>query len=127
VSLQLLARPATLLPSETPMDIGLQAAAHRDVLVTQVDGAVHGLLDVSVARALAARDSHAPVALAVSRFPPDAIVLPGDDPAQVAQRARAGGFVAMLLIDDDGRPAGVLRCEDIFAALTRRSYRKGRA
>jgi hypothetical protein len=34
----------------------------------------------------------------------------------------------MLLIDDDGRPAGVLRPEDILAVLNRRSPdRKGHA
>jgi Zn-dependent protease len=126
VSLRSLARPATMLPTETPVSTGLQAAAERDVLITETDGAVRGMLDIPAAHALAGRDPLAPVSLVAGRFPPDAIVFPGDDPAQVAERARA--FGTMLLIDDDGRPAGVLRREDILAVLNRRyPNRKGHA
>jgi Zn-dependent protease len=125
LQLRSLARPATMLPTETPVGTALRAAEHQDVLVTEADGTVRGVLDVTAAHTLAARDPSAPASLAVQRFSPDAIVLPGDDPADVARRARTGAFAAMLLIDDDGRPAGVLRSEDIFAALNRRSYGKG--
>jgi Zn-dependent protease len=126
VSLGSLARPVHLLPSETPVGTALQAAAQRDVLVIETDGTVRGLLDAPAALALAGRDPRAPALLVAVRFPPDAIVLPGDDPTQVAQRARDGTFAALLLIDDDGRPAGVLRPEDILAVLNRRPHdRKG--
>jgi hypothetical protein len=109
-----------MVPSETPVGTALRAAAQPDVLVIEADGTVRGLLDVPAARALAGRNPRAPASLVAARFPPDAIVLPGDDPAQVARRARDGTFPAMLLIDDDGRPAGVLRPAEILAVLNRR-------
>jgi Zn-dependent protease len=124
VSLASLARPATMLPTETPVGSALQAAAGRDVLIVEDDGAVRGMLDVPAAHALASRDPQAPASLVAGRFAPDAIVFPGDDPAQVTKRT--AGFATMLLIDDDGRPAGVLRREDMLAVLDRR-YRKGPA
>jgi Zn-dependent protease len=128
VSIGSLARPATMVPTETPIGTALQAAAQRDVLVIEADGMVRGLLDVPAAWALAGRDPRAPASLAAVRFSADAIVLPDDDPAQVAQRARDGTFQAMLLIDEAGRPAGVLRPEDILAVLDRRyPDRKGPA
>ncbi len=133
LSLGSLARPAIMLPTETPIGSALRSAAGQDVLVIETDGMVRGLLDVPAARALADRDPGAPASLVAARFAPDALVLPGEDPAHVAQRARDGTFSAMLLIDDDGRPAGVLRAEDILAVLARRDLpdrrpdRKGHA
>jgi Zn-dependent protease len=124
VSLASLARPATMLPTQTPVGSALREAALRDVLIVEADGAVRGMLDVPAAHALASRDPQAPASLVAGRFSPDAIVFPADDPAQVAKRTAA--FATMLLIDDDGRPAGVLRREDMLAVLDRR-YRKGPA
>jgi CBS domain-containing protein len=122
------ARPATTLPTEAPVAAALELAA-QDVLVTEADGAVRGLLDVPAARALAGRDPQAPVSLVAGRFAADAIVFADDDPTQVALRVRAGAFSAMLLVDDDGRPVGVLHRADVLAALDGRHHpgRKGHA
>jgi CBS domain-containing protein len=128
ISLRSVARPATTLPTEAPVAAALELAA-QDVLVTEADGAVRGLLDVPAARALAGRDPQAPVSLVAGRFAADAIVFADDDPTQVALRVRAGAFSAMLLVDDDGRPVGVLHRADVLAALDGRHHpgRKGHA
>ena len=107
-----LARPVVQLPTETPVALALEAAAERDVILTEADGVARGLLDMPAARALADRDPRAPASL-VPAVSPEAIVLPDDDPAEVAERTRVVDAADFLLVDDTGQPAGVLRREDI--------------
>jgi len=123
VSIRSLAHPVTELPTETPVVLALEAATDRAVILTEADGVVRGLLDVSAARALAGRDPQAPASLVARPLSPESIVLADDDPAEIAERSRRSTDPAFLLVDDAGRPAGVLRREDIAAAANRRRPR----
>jgi len=114
-----LARPVVQLPTETPVALALDAAADRAVILTEADGVARGLLDEPAARAMAERDPRAPASLVARPLTPDAIVLVDDDPAEVAQRSRTAGMVDLLLVDESGQPAGVLRGADLLAAQNR--------
>jgi hypothetical protein len=115
VSFTSLIRPLTNLPSATPVRVALQAAAQREVILTGSDGVARGLLDVRAARLLADRDPEAPASLVAHPLSPYAIVLADDDPAEVTDRIRAGADSAFVLVDAAGRPAGVLRKQDLPA------------
>ncbi|MGS0688817.1 M50 family metallopeptidase [Nakamurella sp. GG22] len=118
-----LARPVVQLPGETPIALALQAAGGRAVLVIGPDGVTRGVLDSRAAQDLVLRAPGAPTSLASIHLPPESIVLPDDAPAAVVGRARRAGSAAFLLIDEAGRPAGLLHREDILAAAARRPAR----
>jgi len=117
-SIASIARPVTQLPTETPVSIALTAAGGRAVILTEADGIARGVLDEAAAHALAARNPRAPASLAARAVTPQTIVLADDDPAEVAERIRAAGAAAFVLIDDNGQPAGVLLRKDVMAVLT---------
>ncbi len=114
-TLAALARPVVQLPVEVPVDMALRAAAGRAVILTGPDGLATGLLDETAAIALARQDPRAPARHAVRPIPPQALVLDGDDPAEVALRAESSTVTTFLLIGADGQPVGVLPA----AALSR--------
>lgn len=114
-----IARPVAQLPTETPVALALEAAADREVVLTEADGVARGLLDVPAARLLADRDPQAPASLVSRPWRPETIVLIDDDPAEIAERTRVVDSTDFLLVDESGQPAGVLRREDIVAVLTR--------
>ena len=120
VSIQSIARPVALLPTETPVSLALDAAGDRAVILTEADGVARGMLDVSAARELAERDPRAPASLVARPWRPETIVLADDDPTEFVERTRTVNAAAFLLVDDTGQPAGVLRREDIVAVLHRR-------
>jgi Zn-dependent protease len=118
-----LATPIRQLPSDTPISRALDAGIDRAVILTEADGLARGLLDVSAARSLADRDPQAPASLVGRPLGPESIVLPDDDPAEVLGRARSGSASVFLLVDDTGRPVGVLRSERLLtAARTTRAH-----
>ncbi|HEY4992704.1 MAG TPA: hypothetical protein VII33_11545, partial [Nakamurella sp.] len=114
-----LARPVAQLPTETPVGIALAAAVDRAVILTEADGVARGVLDVPAARVLARQDPRAPSSLVAQPLTAETIVLADDDPAEAADRARSVDAAFLLLIDDAGRPAGVLRRADIAAVRSR--------
>ena len=114
-TLAALARPVVQLPVEVPVDMALRAAAGRAVILTGPDGLATGLLDETAAIALARQNPRTPALHAVRPIPPQALVLDGDDPAEVALRAESSTVADFLLIGPDGQPVGVLPA----AVLTR--------
>lgn len=119
-----IARPVAQLPTETPVALALEAAAERDVVLTEADGVARGLLDIPAARALADRDPRAPASLVSRPWRPETIVLTDDDPSEIAERTRVVDAADFLLVDESGQPAGVLRREDIVAVLNSSRSRK---
>jgi Zn-dependent protease len=119
VTVASLATQVVQLPTETPVALALDAAAERAVILTEADGVARGLLDVPAARTLAQRDPRAPASLVARPLTPEAIVLADDDPAEVAERSRRAGAADLLLVDESGQPAGVLRGADLLAAQNR--------
>jgi Zn-dependent protease len=117
LSLTALAAPIIELPSQTPVGTALDAAMDRPVLLTEAGGFPRGLLDIAAATSLAERDPLAPASLVGRPLPPESIVLPADDPAEVVDRARSAAASVFLLVDDTGQPIGVLRSERLLAAL----------
>lgn len=124
VTLAGLARQLVELPTETPVAAALDAAARGAVVLTESDGTARGLLDVPAARALAGRDPSAPASLVARPVPPQAVLFAVDDPREVLHRTRSVGATDFLLVDDLGRPAGVISRNDLAAALSAPSPRR---
>ena len=104
-----LARPVVALPAEIPVELALQAAGTRVIAVTGPGQVLLGMLDPDEvphgASLRPAGDFAVPV-------PPEAVVLPDDDPGDLRERlGRAGPL--LVLVDAEGRPSGVVRSADI--------------
>ena len=123
VTMASLATPVAQLPAEAPVEFSLEAAEGKAVLLVGQDGVTRGLLDIPAARALAAENPRAPSSLVARQVPPEAIVLPDDDPAEVVERIRIVDTPFLLLIDAAGQPSGVLRRADIVVLAGGRSRR----
>jgi Zn-dependent protease len=120
IDLVRLVRPVLQLPAESPIADALAAAAGRGVLLVRADGVAAGLLEDAAAARLADRSPLAPAGRAAVPVTPDAVLLDGElgsDPARVLERVQIGGGSQLLVVDADGRPAGVLRVDDVYAAL----------
>ena len=116
--------PVVSLPAETPVAAALQVAGGRAVLLTDADGIARGLLDLPAAHHLAGTSPQAPAAAATERLRPEAIVLADDQPEEIEERISAVPAPAFLLVDDAGRPAGVLRRDDWLRARARSGGRR---
>ena len=116
--------PVVSLPAETPVAAALQVAGGRAVLLTDADGIARGLLDLPAAHHLATTSPQAPAAAAAERLWPEAIVLADDQPEEIEERISAVPAPAFLLVDDAGRPAGVLRRDDWVRARARSGGRR---
>ena len=124
VTVASLARPVAELPTETPVVLALETANSRAVILTEGDGTARGLLDVAAARLLADRDPRAPASLVARPLDPRAILLGDDDPAEILQRTRSVDLDTLLLVDDLGRPAGVVTRQDLLTALAQPQTRR---
>jgi Zn-dependent protease len=114
-----LVRPVLQLPAECPVVDALAAAAGRGVVLVRADGVAAGLLDDAAARELADRSPSAPAELAAEPIRPETVLIagePGDDIIERVQHTAAWQF---LVVDDEGRPSGVLHRDDLRAALER--------
>jgi Zn-dependent protease len=112
-----LVRPILQLPAESPVANALSAAAGRGVVLVRADGVAAGLLDPVAAERLAERSPMAPAEQAAEPIRPESVLLdsePGEDIAERVQETAAWQF---LVVDADGRPAGVLHREDLRASL----------
>lgn len=120
LSLAELKRPVLQLPAESPVGDALAAAAGRGVVLVRADGLAVGLLDRGAAERLAARSPQDPAERAAVPVEPDTILLDGESGEAVLERVRNVRAWQYLVVDDEGRPSGVLRREDVRNALKRR-------
>lgn len=123
VTIASLARAVVQLPTESPVALATQVAAGRAVILTGADGAAVGLMDERAAIELARETPQAPAASVARRITADMIILSHDPPAEVAERLRSVSATHFLLVDDAGRPAGVVLAADVARILTRRRRR----
>ena len=115
-----LVQPLLQLPAESPVADALSAAAGRGVLLVRADGVAAGLLDQAMAVELAGHAPLAPASAAAEPIRPESVLLDSElrgDPAAAVERVRAGVDPQFLVVDEDGRPCGVLRRADVYTAL----------
>lgn len=121
-----LAKAVVQLPGESPVAVVNQVAAGREVILTGANGVAVGLMDHHAAVELARTQPQAPATMVARPITPEMVILSHDEPADVADRLRSVTATHFLLVDDSGRPAGVVLAEDIARILTkRRSGAKG--
>ncbi|GGL91132.1 peptidase M50 [Nakamurella endophytica] len=113
------ARPVVELPMEVPLELALRAAGSRAVILTGQDGVVAGILDRAAAVAALPTAPRRPAWELARPVTPDQVVLLDDDPAEVAARGAAGHPVDLLLVDDSGRPTGLVTADDARRVLGR--------
>lgn len=120
VTLAGLARAVVQLPAQAPVSLANQVADGRAVILTGADGLAVGLLDDGAAVQLARNQPNAPATMAARPITPEMVILADDQPSEVADRLRTVPATHFLLVDDTGRPAGVVLAADIARILTRR-------
>jgi len=109
------------LPAESPVSDALAASAGRGVVLVRADGVAAGLLDVGAAERLASSSPHAPAEFAAEPIRAETVLLASEPGEDVVERVRETAAWQFLVVDDEGRPAGVLRRDDLRAALNRRT------
>ncbi|MDQ0381771.1 site-2 protease family protein [Amycolatopsis thermophila] len=118
-----LTRPVLQLPAESPVSDALTAAAGRGVVLVRADGVAAGLLDEAAAERLAETSPQAPAELATEPIRAETVLLASEPGEEIAERVRETAAWQFLVVDDEGRPAGVLRREDLRSALAARRVR----
>jgi hypothetical protein len=113
-------RPVLQLPAESPVADALYAAAGRGVVLVRPDGVAAGLLDEVAARQLAGHAPGAPAEDAAQLIRPDTVLFDSETGEDIIDRVRETAAWQFLVVDDSGQPAGVLRREDLNAALAAR-------
>lgn len=114
-----LVRPVLQLPAESPVADALAAAAGRGVVLVRADGVAAGLLDPVAAERLAGQSPMAPAEQAAEPILPESVLLQSEPGEEIAERVQETAAWQFLVVDEDGRPAGVLRREDIHATSPR--------
>ncbi|MER6901719.1 CBS domain-containing protein, partial [Amycolatopsis sp. NPDC000740] len=112
-----LVRPVLQLPAESPVSDALAASAGRGVVLVRADGVAAGLLDEQAAQQLASISPHAPAEQAAEPIRAETVLLASEPGEEIAERVRETPAWQFLVVDDEGRPAGVLRREDLRTAL----------
>ncbi|HKS45648.1 MAG TPA: site-2 protease family protein [Amycolatopsis sp.] len=115
-----LVRPVLQLPAESPVSDALAASAGRGVVLVRADGVAAGLLDETEAQRLAETSPQAPAELAAEPIRAETVLLASEPGEDIAERVRETPAWQFLVVDDEGRPAGVLRREDLRAAQSHR-------
>jgi Zn-dependent protease len=115
-----LVKPVLQLPAESPVSGALTASAGRGVVLVRADGVAAGLLDRELAQRLATTSPHAPAEQAAVPIRPETVLLENETGDEVVERLYGAPAWEYLVVDLEGRPAGVLRREDVKAALDRR-------
>ncbi|HEX9338511.1 MAG TPA: site-2 protease family protein [Pseudonocardiaceae bacterium] len=113
-------RPVLQLPAESPVADALYAAAGRGVVLVRTDGVAAGLLDEVAARQLAGHAPMAPAEDAAQLIRPDTVLFDSETGEDIIDRVRETAAWQFLVVDDNGTPSGVLRREDLNAALAAR-------
>jgi Zn-dependent protease len=118
-----LVRPVLQLPAESPVANALSAAAGRGVVLVRADGVAAGLLDPVAAERLAERSPMAPAEQAAEPIRPESVLLDSEPGEEIAERVAETAAWQFLVVDAEGRPAGVLHRDDLRASLaTRRQF-----
>jgi Zn-dependent protease len=112
-----LVSPILQLPAESPVSSALSAAAGRGVVLVRADGVAAGLLDRVAAERLAESSPMAPAEYAAEPIRPESVLLDSEPGEEIVERVLETAAWQFLVIDQDGRPAGVLRREDLRAAI----------
>ena len=116
-----LATPVVQLPVEVTVGMANQAAAGRAVVLTRFDGTTAGLMDSAAAIALARTQPGAPAVTVTRPIPPELVIFTHDEAKDLAYRvAAARPDDHFLLVDDTGRPTGVVPVAAIARILARR-------
>ena len=97
----------------------MTASAGRGVVLVRADGVAVGLLDQALARRLSSRSPHAPAEQAAEPIRPETVLLSNEPGEEIVERVQGTAAWQFLVVDLEGRPAGVLRREDLKAALDR--------
>ena len=118
-----LARAVVQLPRESPVSLANQVAAGRAVILTGADGVAVGLMDEQAAIDLARTQPQAPATMVAEPITPEMVILSHDEPAEVVARLRTVRSRHFLLVDESGRPAGVVLAADIARILSGRRRR----
>ncbi|MEU6641639.1 site-2 protease family protein [Saccharomonospora sp. NPDC046836] len=113
-----LMRPVLQLPAESPVAAALSASAGRGVVLVRADGVAAGLLDVAGAERLAETSPHAPAELAAEPIRPETVLLLSEPGADIVERMYEVATWQFLVVDDDGKPTGVLHRDDVRAAVS---------
>ena len=114
------ATPVVQLPVEVSVAMATRAAAGRAVVLTRFDGTTAGLMDARAAVELARTQPDAPAASVTRPIPPQLVIFAHDTAGDLADRVaatRPGDH--FLLVDDTGRPVGIVPVEDIARILAR--------
>ncbi len=120
MTLREITRPVLQLPAESPVADALYAAAGRGVVLVRADGLAVGLLDEVAAQQLTIYTPMAPAQDAAQLIRPDTVLFDSESGEDIIDRVRETGAWQFLVVDDDGKPAGVLLREDLKAALAAR-------
>ncbi len=115
-----LAKAVVQLPRESPVALANQVAAGRAVILIGADGVAVGLMDDRAAFDLARTQPNAPATMAARPITAEMVILTSDEPGDIAERIRSVSAPQFLLVDDAGRPAGVVLAKDIARILSRR-------
>jgi len=115
-----LVRPVLQLPAESPVESALSASAGRGVVLVRADGVAAGLLDETSAEHLAADSPRSPAELAAEPIRAETVLLMSESGDAVIERVAEVASWQFLVVDDEGRPAGVLHRDDLRAALSGR-------
>lgn len=110
------ARPVLQLPAESPVADALAASAGRGVVLVRADGVAVGLLDQQLAERLASRSPLAPAEEAAEPIRPETVLLDSESDADIIERIRQTAAWQFLLVDSEGRPAGVVHRRDLRPA-----------
>jgi Zn-dependent protease len=113
-------RPVLQLPAESPVSDALYAAAGRGVVLVRDDGLAVGLLDELAAQELVRHSPMSPAEDAAQPIRPDTVLFDTESGEDIVDRVRETAAWQFLVVNDDGKPAGVLRREDLNAALAAR-------
>lgn len=112
-----LVKPVLQLPAESPVADALGASAGRGVVLVRADGVAAGLLDRDRAERLAISSPHSPAEQAAEPIRPETVLLDSETGEEIIERVYETAAWQFLVVDEEGRPSGVLRREDLKAAL----------
>lgn len=110
-------RPVLQLPAESPVAAAVTAAAGRGVVLVRADGVAAGLLDLAAAERLAQTAPNLPAERAAEPIRPETVLLSTETGDEVFDRVAETAAWQFLVVDADGRPAGVLHRDDLSAAI----------
>ena len=85
----------------------------------RADGVAAGLLDEIAATELAQRSPGAPAGQAAEPIRPESVLLAAEAGEDIIERVQHTAAWQFLVVDEEGRPCGVLHRDDLRAALDR--------